>query len=489
MNQLLSIVKSLGTARVVLVGDFMLDEYIYGDVAHISPEAPVPIVRVVRREFRGGGASNVGVALAALQAQVGCIGVMGDDVPASQLQSLLEAVGVETSGLLRRDDRPTTVKKRIVGLAQHRHSQQIMRVDEESTDPVDSDVTEKILDAVQTRLAEADVLALEDYDKGVLCDNTTPRLIEVARGMNKTVIVDPARIRDYRRYYGATLLTPNRYEAELASGVTIACDKALEEAADRILKIADAEAVVITLDREGAYLKIAGAPGQRIPTEPREVYDVTGAGDVVMAVLCVAVAEGMALAQAVAMANVAGGLEVQKFGVVPITRDDIELELQRTLVRHEPKHQDSDCLQRQLNQLRRTGKIIVFTNGCFDLLHMGHVRFLQQARGLGSCLVVAVNSDDSVRRLKGPGRPIIPQDERIQMLASLECVDFVTFFEEDTPCPLLERLRPGILVKGGSTTEVVGADIVKSYGGTVQRLDLVEGMSTTTIIDRIMATS
>ena len=247
-----------------------------------------------------------------------------------------------------------------------------------------------------------------------------------------------------------------------------------------------ADAIVITLDKEGAYLFEKGKEGKIIPTRPRAVYDVAGAGDTVLAMLAVAIGGGCSLEDAVALANVAGGLEVEQFGVVPISRDEILDELHRIVGLRGKKVIRRRELQREVKRRKQAGETIVFTNGCFDLLHVGHIRYLHQARQLGSCLIVAVNSDDSVRRLKGPGRPVIGQEERAEMLSALECVDYVIIFEEDTPDALLKLLKPDILVKGGTTEKIVGAEIVEGYGGKVCKLDAVEGMSTTDIINRIV---
>jgi D-beta-D-heptose 7-phosphate kinase/D-beta-D-heptose 1-phosphate adenosyltransferase len=300
-------------------------------------------------------------------------------------------------------------------------------------------------------------------------------------------VVDPALIDDYRRYRGATLITPNRYEAALASGIKITDQASLEDAARQILLATDAEAAMITLDAEGIFLLTREGEGRRFAARPRTVYDGTGAGDAVLAAVAVAMASGCDFAQAAELANLAGGLEVERFGVVPITRDELIDELHRMIGLRGGKVVLRTQLAEQLARRRARGETVVFTNGCFDLLHMGHVRYLQEARELGSCLVVAINSDDSVQRLKGAGRPVIGQDERAQMLGALECVDYVTIFDEDTPIPLLELLKPEILVKGGTTADVVGREVAEAYGAKVLKLALVEGLSTTKIINKIVA--
>jgi len=485
MEALVETLLGLGSPRVVLVGDFMLDRWVYGNSERLSPEAPVPVLRKVRHETMTGGASNIACAVTALGGRAVCIGVIGNDSDGEELCALLSGAGADALRLIALADRPTTVKTRYVGLAQHRHAQQMFRVDDESVDPLGAEVHEMLHSAVRSELHACDVLAIEDYDKGVADRPATPLVISDARQAGVPVVVDPALIADYRRYAGATLLTPNRFEAELASGVQITDSKSMARAAGRITEITGADAVVITLDKEGAFLYTSDGTARHIPTRVRSVYDVSGAGDEVLAMLAVAVGGGCDLAAAVGLANVAGGLEVEQFGIVPITRTQVHDELRRMVGLRTSKVVDRKDLADELARRRKRGEKIVFTNGCFDLLHVGHVRYLQQARELGACLVVAINSDDSVRRLKGPGRPIIGADERAEMLGALECVDYVTIFEEDTPEPLLALLKPEVLAKGGTTPVVVGREYVEAYGGVVRTLELVDGTSTTSIINRV----
>ena len=486
MEALIEILDRFGSQRIVLMGDFMLDRYVYGDAERISPEAPVPVLRRVRQEDLIGGAGNVVQAIVALGGKVASVGVVGKDDDGKKLKGLLDETGANTSQLVRLADWPTTVKTRYVGLAQHRHAQQMFRVDAESPQGIDDKVRANLRSAVRSELQNCKVLALEDYNKGVFSNAHTPQVIADARKVGLTVVVDPARVSDYRRYRGATLLVPNRYEAELAAGEQIRDDESLARAARKIRLATDAEAVVITLDKEGAYLCEGDGPGRRIATRPRSVYDVSGAGDEVLAMLALAMGAGCDLPGAVALANVAGGLAVERFGVVPVTRWEVIDELRSTVGLRGGKVVDRARLKDELARRRRRDQTVVFTNGCFDLLHVGHVRYLRQARELGTCLVVAINSDDSVRRLKGPGRPVIPADERAEMLGALECVDYVTIFDEDTPQALLGLLKPELLVKGGATPVVVGREIVEGYGGTVRTLELVDGLSTTDIINRVV---
>ncbi|NBB94469.1 MAG: adenylyltransferase/cytidyltransferase family protein [Planctomycetes bacterium] len=488
MNELARELARWGRPTIAVIGDFMLDEYVYGDVARISPEAPVPVLRVSSRESRCGGAGNVAAMLGAMEAAVVCIGVTGRDEAGRRLRDLLGAWGAATDGLLElADGRPTTVKTRYVGLAQHKNPHQILRADAEKADDFPGDLADRLGRTLAEVIGRVDVVVLQDHKKGVLSDGRAEALIARANEADVPVVVDPALLDDFGHYRGATLLCPNRYEASLATGTEIACQSDLRQAAQAILRTTGAKAVAVTLDRDGTFLQTADADGQAIPpARTHEVADGTGAGDAVAALLALGLATGTDLDQTVQLANIAGGLEVERFGVVPVTRLEIAQELRHIIGLRGGKILDAAALATELDRRRDYGETIVFTNGCFDLLHIGHVMVLQQARELGTCLVVAINSDDSVRRLKGPSRPVIGGEERARMLAALECVDYVTVYDDDTPKPLLRQLRPDVLVKGGSTGHIVGREIVEDYGGRVKRLDLVDGWSTTDIIHRVM---
>jgi len=486
MQKLLARLESLGSPRIVLVGDFMLDRWVYGTAERLSQEAPVPVLRKVRAETLTGGAGNVAEAVTALGGRVLCVGAMGQDAAGDEMVSLLSMCGAETSALVRLPGRPTTVKTRYVGLAQHRHAQQLFRVDDESCEPMPETLHGSLRAAVRGELADCKVVAIEDYNKGVLTDEGTPQLIADARAAGAVVIVDPALIDSYARYRGATVLTPNRYETEQASGMAITDEASLAAAAQNVLLTTGAEMIMVTLDKEGMYLLDKKGQGRRVTTRPRSVYDVSGAGDAVLAALAIALADGWSYDEAAALANEAGGLEVEQFGVVAVKKQDIVDELHRVVGLRDSKVMARAPLGRELARRRERGETVVFTNGCFDLLHMGHIRYLREAREMGSCLAVAINSDDSVNRLKGPARPIIGQDERAEMLAALEFVDYVTIFDEDTAAEAIEALRPDIFVKGGSTAVVVERDVVERYGGQVKTLSLVDGLSTTNIIERVL---
>lgn len=488
MQDLIGILESLGRPRVALLGDFVLDAYVYGECDSVSPEAPVPVLKVVRRETRPGGAGAVAAGILAAGGTVSCIGVVGQDASGEELVNHLMASGAETASLIKLKDHPTTTRMRLIGLAQKRHQQQMMRVDHEPAGAIDEKVHVSLRAALRGAVREASVLAVADYGLGVLDDGHVGNLLEDAASSGAKVIIDPARLSDYRRYRGATVITPNRAEAELAAGLRITDEASLATAADRILADTQGEAVVITLAAEGAYLKCRGGDGAIIATQPRDVYDVTGAGEAVLSMLAVAFAGGADVQAAVALANVAAGLEIQQFGWTPIRREKTLAELIRQKRQIHGKVVDRAELMEEADRLRAGGKAVVFTNGCFDILHAGHVQNLNFARRQGDVLVVAINSDDSIRRLKGPSRPIVGQADRAEVLAGLECVDYVTVYDEDTPIPLLEQLRPDVLVKGAQYDQpggVVGREVVEAAGGRVVLAPMLDGRSSTDVIARI----
>lgn len=485
--ELLQTVARFRTARVLLVGDFMLDRYIFGDAERISPEAPVPVLRVIERQDRVGGAGSVALNVVALGAEVVCCGLLGRDGFGDRVQQALDEAGCRTDGLIRVDDRPTITKTRLVGLAEHRHRQQILRFDDEVVRPPAAPDQQRLLAAARATLAAIDVVCLEDYAKGVLSPETCAAIISAARAARKPVFVDPARTPAWDKYAGATLLTPNRTELEIAVGRRVSDDE-LAAAGGGVIERLRLEALLVTLGRDGALLLRRGRDPQRFPTPPRAVYDNTGAGDAVLAMAAVAVAAGASFEHATVLANIAGGLEVSKFGCVPITRDEVLHELH-----HGPQHGNGKLrsvieLKAELDARRQRGETVVFTNGCFDILHPGHVELLEKAKQLGSMLVVGLNSDASVRRLeKGADRPIRSERDRARMLAALQAVNYVVLFDEPDPGRLIEQIAPDVLVKGADWADkgVVGREFVESRGGRVVLIELVEGFSTTAELERI----
>jgi D-beta-D-heptose 7-phosphate kinase/D-beta-D-heptose 1-phosphate adenosyltransferase len=486
-GEFLHLIERFAGRRVLLVGDFMLDRYVFGDAERISPEAPVPVLRVIERLDRVGGAGSVALNVVALGGHVICCGLLGEDHYGTRVLKALTDAGCDTAGLIRVSDRPTITKTRLVGLAEHRHRQQILRVDDEIVRPPTLADEQRLLQALLTVLPTVDVVCLEDYAKGVLSPTTCAAIVAAARKHRKPVFVDPARTPDWDRYAGSTLLTPNRAEFEIALGRPV-FDADLAATGAELMQRLDLAALLVTLGRDGSRLLRRNQPGQHFPTTPRAVYDNTGAGDAVLAMVAVAVAAGATYEQAAGLANIAGGLEVSKFGCVPITADEVREELQHGARRGRGKIRSAAELKGELDARRQRGETVVFTNGCFDILHPGHVELLEQAKALGSLLVVGLNSDASVRSLgKGDDRPIRRQADRGRLLAALEAVDYVVPFDEPDPVRLIEQLAPDVLVKGSDWAGqgVAGQEFVEAHGGRVVLVDLVEGFSTTHELERI----
>jgi D-beta-D-heptose 7-phosphate kinase / D-beta-D-heptose 1-phosphate adenosyltransferase len=523
MDALLNHLASWKPFRALVLGDFMLDQLIFGDAERLSADAPVPILHVRERQHRPGGAANVCLDLLELArtdlgGSVTALGVIGDDQTGSTLALELRAKGVRVDGLVKDPTRPTTVKQNFIGRAQTRHPQKMFRVDEESREPLSPVMVDRLFSAFESELPGVDVVCIEDYAKGVCTPELCRRVIDACRGAGVPVMVDPAKIADYSKYRGATVITPNRTEAEFAAGLSTCGDATIEKnapVARKLLEGVALDAVVLTLDRHGALLMERGsepedsnpaAPGEQarsgstpgarrgrpldavaVPTVARQVYDVTGAGDMFLAGLAAARCNGCSWLDAVRFANAAAGLEVEIFGVEPIPLEKIHHSL---LAMSTAEHGKTRTLEQALveaSALRRTAKRVVFTNGCFDVLHAGHVALLEAAAREGDFLIVGLNDDASVKRLKGPERPVNHQEDRARVLGSLGCVGAVVLFSEDTPIRLIETLRPDVLVKGGDYTKdrVVGGSFVESCGGRVALVDLVDGRSTTDTIRRL----
>ena len=474
---------------MLVIGDLMLDELLYGNADRLSNDAPVPVLHVKRSEHRPGGAANVCLNLVAMGASVSVLGVTGKDDDAAKLRSALKSEGVEIEGLIEDESRPTTVKRSLIGLAQHRHPQIMFRVDFESCEPMSALVAEQLLAVFDRQLAAADVVCIEDYNKGVCTEAICQEIISRARAAGKPVLVDPASVTDYTKYRGATCITPNRTEAEKATGLAAGSEEQNNTIARKLLVELDLETIVVTLDRQGALLLERGSEPIIVPTVARQVYDVTGAGDMVLAGLAAGVGCGLDWPNTVAFANVAAGLEVEVFGVEPIPLARIRHEVLKQAGRLQGKLRTSEQARLEADMVRKTGGKVVFTNGCFDIIHAGHISMLERSAAHGAMLVVGLNDDDSIRRLKGDDRPVNELDDRARVLGALACVDAVVPFGEDTPIRLIEEIRPDVLVKGADYTreQVVGYEIVESYGGRVELIDLVEGKSTTGTIERMKA--
>ena len=477
-------VESLGRPRLLVVGDLILDRYIWGDAERISQEAPVPLLRADTREHRLGGAASVATMLATLGAEVHLVGGVGRDPEAGHVRRLLDDLGIDHSAVVELDDRPTTLKERYIGRAQDRHPQQMIRVDYETRDPLPARVEADLIARLPQAVAGADVVLISDYDKGVCTPKLLRSLIAACRKQGVRVVADPIRGSDYARYAGVHCMTPNRLEAGLATGRTIRTEADAIEAGRTLISRLGMDSILVTLDRDGMALVRADGRTEIVPTRPRQVYDITGAGDMVLAIVGLCLAAGADYDEAAALGNVAGGLEVEKIGVALLTRQEIL----QDLIKHQPaeagKVLHDGALLAEVARRRALGQRIVFTNGCFDILHVGHARLLRQAKAEGDALVVALNTDASVRRLKGPTRPINDEAARAELLGALECVDLVTTFDADTPLALIEAIRPDVLVKGGDyrPEEVVGREVVEAHGGRLALIPLVEGRSTTAIV-------
>jgi D-beta-D-heptose 7-phosphate kinase/D-beta-D-heptose 1-phosphate adenosyltransferase len=461
--------------RVLVVGDVMLDSYWHGATSRISPEAPVPVVRIGAEETRAGGAANVAVNVAGLGAAAQLIGLVGDDATATQLEALVAGRGVDHA--LHRVPGSTTIRKLRI-LSRH---QQLIRLDfEEAFERTDRGALDA---AFAARLGATDVVILSDYAKGLLADPQP--FIAAARARGLPVVVDPKGT-DFARYRGATILTPNLGEFEAVAG---RCADDAEIAARGLAlcgKLA-LGALLVTRSEHGMTLLVPGAAPLHLAALARDVYDVTGAGDTVVATLGAALGAGMALRDAVALSNVAAGLVVGKLGTATVSAGELKRALNEQRRKPTRGVVSEAALAAELDAARAAGERIVMTNGCFDILHPGHVDYLGQARALGDRLVVAVNADESVRRLKGPGRPVNALASRMRLLAALACVDWVVAFGEDTPERLICALLPDVLVKGGDyrADEIAGGACVRAAGGEVRVLDFLPGHSSSATIDRI----
>ena len=461
-------------AKLLVIGDVMLDRYWHGSASRVSPEAPVPVVKVANREDRPGGAGNVALNIAALGSAVRLVGVVGDDESGLELLSRLKAAGVYCD-FLQSEEKPTITKLRII--SQH---QQLIRLDFEKAFEA-SDII-GLQDKAKSLVDDSQVMVLSDYGKGALQDIND--LIDLGRSRNIPIIVDPKGA-DFTKYRGATLITPNLTEFEAVVGGSDNEDEFVNKGL-RLVRELNLEAILITRGEHGMTLIRPDSPELHLPARAQEVFDVTGAGDTVISVLAASMAAGDGFADATALANLAAGLVVGKLGTAAISGP----ELRRAMLADQNAGRGvmtAEQLQIVVQDSKAHGEKIIFTNGCFDIIHAGHVGYLAEAKRLGDRLVVAINDDDSAHRLKGEGRPINPVERRMAVLAGLEAVDWVVSFSEDTPEPLLESLQPEVLVKGGDYTmdQVVGAGYVKSYGGVVRVLEFLDNCSTSAIMEKI----
>ncbi|MBR0643833.1 D-glycero-beta-D-manno-heptose-7-phosphate kinase [Plastoroseomonas hellenica] len=478
-SELVEAIRTLKRGSVLVVGDAMLDRYVYGDVRRVSPEAPVPVLAVEREVAMPGGAGNVVRNLTAVGTAVAFVSVVGDDQSGSDLTGLIGGQPGVEPWLLVQGGRATTTKTRFIAAGQ-----QLLRADHEIVSPVHPRLADRLVRIASDAIAATAVMVLSDYGKGVLSADTAQRLILAARTAGRRVLVDP-KGRDYSRYAGADLITPNRAELSEATGMPVDTEEAIVAAARKVQAEYGFNAVLVTRSEDGMTL-LEGDVVRHFPAEAAEVHDVSGAGDTVMALLSAALAAGQPLAVAARLANIAAGIVVGKVGTAVARDEDLieALSVERGALR---KVCSRPAAQEQVERWRRRGWRIGFTNGCFDLLHPGHVHLLEQARSWCDRLVVGLNSDASVKRLKGAARPIQSEAARAAVLASLASVDCVTVFDEDTPVDLIRLLRPEVLVKGADYTveQVVGGDLIAEWGGQVRLAELLPGQSTTATVARI----
>jgi D-beta-D-heptose 7-phosphate kinase / D-beta-D-heptose 1-phosphate adenosyltransferase len=477
-----ALVERLARARVLVLGDVMLDRYVYGSVERMSPEAPVPVLRQASLRAMAGGAGNVARNVAALGAKAVLIGLVGDDAAGRELAAMLgDEPGIATR-LVVDPDRATTVKTRFVA-----GRQQLLRLDDETARPAAGSTAAALLAGLDAALPDVDIVLISDYAKGVLGDEVLQRAIAKIHGAGKRLIVDP-KSRDFSRYAGADLLTPNRGELAAATGISGEDDASVASAAREAIKSARLGAVLATRGERGMTLVAGGSSPLHLPAETREVFDVSGAGDTVIATLAAALAVGADLAQAARLANTAAGIATGKFGTAVVHPADLLGALQaRDVLASEAKVVALETALERIQRWRAAGERIAFTNGCFDLIHPGHVSLLSQARAAADRLIVGLNSDASIHRLKGPDRPVQNETARGIVLASMSAVDLVLLFDEDTPIELIRAIQPELLVKGADyrLDQVVGADLVQSHGGRVMLAELLPGHSTTGTIARV----
>ena len=466
--------------NILVIGDLMIDHYLWGSCDRISPEAPVQVVDIAKETTVLGGAGNVINNLNTLGAKVSVSSVIGDDENGAELTDMLRNIGVNTQNIVTQEGRKTSKKSRVIAV-----SQQILRYDKESKNAISQDSVTKILAALENSIASFDVVILSDYGKGVLTDALCQGVIKLAKAQNVKVLVDP-KGSDFSKYKGAYLLTPNKKEAMIATQIDISSKESLEEALLKLKNECELDISMITLSEDG--IATHDKKVEVFPTVAKEVFDVTGAGDTVIASIAFALSAGMSIQESAAFANLAAGVVVGKIGSATVTLSEIE-EYEASLHKStsDAHIKSFEDIATVVSAAREKGKRVVFTNGCFDILHVGHVKYLQVAKSFGDILIVGLNSDESVSRLKGPTRPVNIAEDRAYLLAALEAVDFVVPFTEDTPYELIKMIAPDVLVKGGDYEgkPVVGTE----FAGELKLVDFVDGKSTTQTIQKIQGST
>ena len=467
--------------RLLVVGDLMIDEYLWGEVDRISPEAPVQVVAVQNQDYTLGGSGNVVNNLRALGARVSVLGVIGEGSNGKLLLDQLVAIGADTEGIVRESGRQTTKKTRII--AEH---QQVLRIDRETRKDISKKTFDGVIKHADKIIPDVDVILISDYGKGMISRDVVKKLVQIAKKHNKTTIADPKGL-DFSKYAGVDLLTPNKKEASLASSREISDAESLAEAGQILLDKTGIEKILITCGKDGMTLFVKDEVPYKMGTKAREVYDVSGAGDTVVAVLGLGIAANLDAKQAVSLANTAAGIVVGKVGTAAVTTKELQAAINLPSADPDPKHKNLKELSDHCRKLQKDGKRIVLTNGCFDLLHVGHIKLFSASRQLGDVMIVAIDDDESVKRLKGKERPVIKAAERVRILSALDSVDYVVVFSNKDLDQVINGVRPDILTKGSNyeSDEVLGREIIEGYGGRVELIPITEEISSTKIINTI----
>jgi D-beta-D-heptose 7-phosphate kinase/D-beta-D-heptose 1-phosphate adenosyltransferase len=473
--------QRFSNCNILVIGDLMIDEYLWGDVERISPEAPVQIVEINHEEFTLGGAGNVINNLVALNAKVYAIGVAGLGHDGNLLMDMLRKLHVNIDGIIQDPKRPTTRKTRIIASNQH-----VLRIDRETKKEISGDTYQLMVDRLEKQIPFADIVLVSDYGKGTLTRPLLSRMVEICKKNKKMIIFDPKGL-DFTKYSGVTLITPNKKEASLASNIEIKDEPTLFQAAALLFQKVEMEKLLITCGKDGMVLFEKNASPHQITTKAKQVFDVSGAGDTVLAVLGLALATGANFRKAATLANTAAGIVVGKMGTATVTQKELMSAINSGNIGISSKYKEIAELKHLIYQLRLEGHKIVLTNGCFDLIHAGHIRLFSESKKLGDILIVAIDDDLSVRKLKGPGRPVIKQSNRVSILCALDSVDYVVVFSSEELLSLIDIVRPDFLTKGSNykKEEVFGHQLVRKHGGTISTISITENISSSRIINNI----
>jgi D-beta-D-heptose 7-phosphate kinase/D-beta-D-heptose 1-phosphate adenosyltransferase len=498
-------ISKFDQCRLLVIGDLMLDEYLKGDVDRISPEAPVQVVSVQNEEFALGGAGNVVNNVVALGGKVSAAGVIGTGRNGQFLLDMFSELGVDIEGIIKEAGRVTTQKTRII--AANHANQQVLRIDREKLQDISASTLDKMVRFIEDKISDVDVVLISDYGKGLITRELLSRVIDTAKAHNKMTIVDPKGL-DFSKYSGVSLITPNKKEAALATGIEINDQSSLAKAADKIFESVGINKLLITCGKDGMALFEKNKAPYHVRAEARQVYDVSGAGDTVLAVLGLALASGASIHDSVTIANTAAGKVVGKSGTATVSKQELasalkivmgkvgspivsKQELDSTLKSDDrslpTKYKDLSELPALVKDLKKKGKRLVLTNGCFDLLHAGHIMLFSASKHMGDSLIVAIDDDESVKAIKGPGRPVLYAKERVRILSALDDVDYVVVFSSKELIKLIEIIQPDVLTKGSNytTSQVFGRERVEELGGKVVLIPVTEDISSTRIIDTI----